>query len=809
MENVFADIRYSLRQLRKSPGFAAVAILSLALGIGATTAMFSVIDAVLLKPLAYRESDRVVLITEGATPIRSDELITAIRSYTEVGTFASGLEDMALSGVGEPEVLKAARVSSNFLHILAVSPLRGRSFLPEEDKPGAPVVGMISAELWRRRFGRDPLIIGKTVMLAGTPHTIIGVLPAGFQFPISGADVWVTRPSEWSVISPQTRSISPILSVFGRLKAHIDIRQASSELAVFNRQYAQAHPEMLDAKPNSTDPVRPLKDVLVSDMRPKLWMLFGAVGFVLLIVCANLAGLLLARATSRSREFAVRAAIGAGRGRIVGQLLAESLLLASVGGTLGIALAAVSLRTIRSMTFVELPRTGEIRIDGAVFAFAVALSILTVVLFGLVPSLAASKPDLAGILRGSGEAVSSTGERPLLRFGWRGLLVVGQVALSIVLLIGATLLIESLAHLYRVDPGFQPASLLTMQIALSPTRYDTDAKKAAFYEELVKRTQSLPGIRSAAVTLTLPMHDSWLGAPLDLAGRPPVKFNERPIGIFQAITPGYFHTLEIRLKRGRQFTEHDSADAVPVAIISESLARMFWPQYPGGPDPIGQHILMGSNPLPEEIVGISADVRQTGRDQDPRPVVYFPCAQKPQPSAMLAVRTTGHPLLFADAVRGQVLAIDRDQPVSAIASMDELVEASEGQLRLMMTLLGAFAGVAALLAMIGLYGVISYSVVRRTKELGIRRALGAQPSHILSLMAGQVVRLALTGVVVGVCGAFVLTRVLEDLLFQVRATDPSTFAGISILFVLVALAASYVPARRAAKVDPMVALRYE
>ena len=466
MENVFADIRYSLRQLRKSPGFAALSILSLALGIGATTAMFSIIDAVLLKPLAYRESDRVVLITEGATPIRSDELITASRSYTELGTFASGLEDMALSGVGEPEVLKAARVSANFLRILAVSPLRGRSFLPEEDKPGAPVVGMISAELWRRRFGRDPLIIGKTVMLAGTPHTIIGVLPAGFQFPISGADVWVTRPSEWSVISPQTRSISPILSVFGRLKAHIDIRQASSELAVFNRQYAQAHPEMLDAKPNSTDPVRPLKDVLVSDMRPKLWMLFGAVGFVLLIVCANLAGLLLARATSRSREFAVRAAIGAGRGRIVGQLLAESLLLASVGGTLGIALAAVSLRTIRSMTFVELPRTGEIRIDGAVFAFAVALSILTVVLFGLVPSLAASKPDLAGVLRGSGEAVSSTGERPLLRFGWRGLLVVGQVALSIVLLIGATLLIESLAH----PPVFSQCKSLCRRRAMTQTR---------------------------------------------------------------------------------------------------------------------------------------------------------------------------------------------------------------------------------------------------------------------------------------------------------------------------------------------------
>src|SRR5438445_4104442 len=528
MENVFADIRYSLRQLRKSPGFAAVAILSLALGIGATTAMFSVIHAVLLKPLAYRESDRVVLITEGATPIRSDELITASRSYTEVGTVASGLEDMALSGVGEPEVLKAARVSSNFLHILAVRPLRGRSFLPEEDKPGAPVVGMISAELWRRRFGRDPLIIGKTVMLAGTSHTIIGVLPAGFQFPISGADVWVTRPSEWSVISPQTRSISPILSVFGRLKAHIDIRQASSELAVFNRQYAQAHPEMLDAKPNSTDPVRPLKDVLVSDMRPKLWMLFGAVGFVLLIVCANLAGLLLARATSRSREFAVRAAIGAGRGRIVGQLLAESLLLASVGGALGTGLAAWSLRAIRRMIFVDLPRAGEIHMDATVLGFAVALSVGTGLLFGLVPAMAASRQDLACVLRGSGEATSAAGSTRRLRFGPRGLLVAGQVALSIVLLISAALLIESLARVCRVDPGFQTSHLLTMNIALPSARYDTDEKKAAFYEELVEHAESVPGVRSAAVTLNLPMTDGWVGQPVQSAGTPPLRLNERP-----------------------------------------------------------------------------------------------------------------------------------------------------------------------------------------------------------------------------------------------------------------------------------------
>ena len=805
MDKLIQDLRYALRQLRKNPGFTTVALLTLTLGIGANTAIFSVVHAVLLKPLGYREPDRVVLVTEGATPVRFEELMAASRSYTELGDFAVGFENMTLSGVTEPEMLKGARVSANFLHILAVSPLLGRSFLPEEDKPGAPAVAMISAELWQRRFGADRSIVGKTVTLAGMPYGIVGVLPAGFQFPLAGSEVWVTRPSEWSAVPPQGRPLSPILSVFGRLKPGLQLHQATAELAVLNRQYAAAHPGMLDAKPDSPEAVRPFKDQLVSDVRSELWMLFGAVGFVLLIVCANLASLLLARATSRSREFAVRAAIGAGRGRIISQLLAESVLLATVGGGLGIGLAAWSLSAIRRMTFVDLPRAGEIQMDGMVLGFAVALSLVTGVLFGLVPSLVASRPDLAAALRGSGEAAGST---PRLRFGPRGPLVVGQVALSIVLLIGATLLIESLARVYRVYPGFQTSHLLTMNIALSPTRYDTDKKKAMFYEELVEHAESLPGVRSAAVTLNLPMTDAWVGSPVQLAGTPPVKLNERAIGMLQNISPGYFRTLAIGLKRGREFTAHDNAQSVPVAIVNENLVRLFWPQYPEGPGPIGQHVLVGTDPQSIEIVGIAPNVRQSGRDDNPKPEVYFPCSQRPPLSAMLAVRTDGNPLSFANAVRGQVLAIDRDQPVSAVASMDELVEASEGQLRLMMTLLGMFAGAAALLSVVGLYGVISYSVVQRTKEIGIRRALGAQRSDILVLVAGQVVGLALAGVSLGICGAFALTRVLKDLLFQVSATDPVTFVGIPILFVLVGVAASYIPARRAAKVDPMVALRY-
>jgi predicted permease len=802
-------LRYALRQLRKNPGFTVVALLTLALGIGANAAMFSVIHAVLLKPLAYREPDRVVLVTDGATPARFEEIAGTSRSYTEIGAFAIGTEDMALSGVAEPEVLKAARVSANFLQILGVSPLRGRSFLGQEDKPGAPAVAMISAELWRRRFGGDGLILGRTVTLAAVPYAIVGILPAGFQFPFSGVDVWLTRPSEWSVFSPESRPLSPILNVFGRLKPQLDIHQASAELTVMNRQYATAHPAMLDAKADSLATVQPFKEELVADIRSELWMLFGAVGFVLLIVCANLASLQLSRAASRLREFAVRAAIGAGRGRIMRQLLAESLLLASLGGALGVGFAAASLRGIRSMTLIELPRAGEIRMDGAVLGFAVALSAMTGVLFGLVPSLAASRPDLAVVLRGSGEAPRTAGAKTFLRLGPRGLLVVGQVALSIVLLIGATLLIESLARVYRVDPGFRTSDLLTMNIALSPTRYDTDAKKAGFYKELIERAEALPGAHSAAVTLTLPMADTWMGSPLQLAGTPPLELNKRPIGIVQDITPDFFRTLGVARLRGRAFSARDSAQSASVVIVNENLARLFWPQYPGGPNPIGQQILIGSDPHPSEVVGIVANVRHSGRDDNPKPEVYLPCAQKPPGTAMLAVRTDGNPLSLANAVRAQVLAIDPDQPVSAVGTMDELVEASEGQLRLMMTLLGTFAGAAALLAVVGLYGVISHSVVRRTKEIGIRRALGAERNDVLSLVIGQGFGLSLAGVALGMCAAWALTRVVSDLLYQVSPTDPLTFAGISILFVVAGLVASYIPARRATKVDPMVALRYE
>ncbi len=637
LETIAFNIRYAFRQLARSRGFALTVILTTSLGIGLNTAMFSVIRAVLLAPLDYREPDRLVLFANAATPIRFDETLASARSYEGLGGYASGMEDLAFSGEGLPEALKGARISANFLDILGVQPLLGRTFLPDEDKPGAPAVAMISARLWQRRFNESHSIIGRPVTLGGTAYTVIGVLPPKFQFPFAAADVWLPRPSEWSVISPQSRPLSPVLRMFARLKHGVDISQANAELLVIDREYDLAHPGMLDSdqsiarlRHSPPDHVQRLQDHLVSGVRLKLWLLFGAVGLVLMIVCANVASLLLARAVARSHEFAVRAAIGARRRSILGQLLIESALLSLLGGILGIALAELSVKAIRGMTTLNLPRSGEIRIDAAVLLFAVFLSLVAGLLFGLAPALSASRTDLAGVLRGSGQAVSSVGRRiGSVGFNPRSLLVVGQVAISTVLLIAAALLLESLARAYRVNPGFQASNVLTMRVAPSLTRYDSEPKRAAFYQALVDQIDSLPGVSSAAITRTLPL-TGWAGAPVQVAGRAEAKLNERPIAIVQNITPQYFQTMKIPLRRGREFTAHDDAEAVRVVIIDESAARRFWPQYPNGPNPIGEHFLVGAKSLPLEIVGIAADIRQADLTEDPSPGVYFP-----QPSSLL------------------------------------------------------------------------------------------------------------------------------------------------------------------------------
>jgi predicted permease len=808
MESVLQDLRYAMRTMRKNPVFVTTAVLTLALSIGGNTAMFTVIRAVLLNPLEYRDPDRLVRIAGGATPTRFAEMRTAARSFAEVGAYTNQ-EGLTLSGGTEPEILTGVHVSANFLQILGIHPMRGRSFRPEEDSPGSMPVAMMSAELWRRRFGGDPRIIGSTENIAATPYTIIGILPPHFQFPFPGIDVWIPAPSEWPLILPKSRALSPFLTLFGRLGPSLSLEQANAEMKVIRRQYATAHPAMLDAKSKAPVEVTPMKDDLVANVRSILWMLFGAVGFVLMIACANVANLLLTRATSRTREFALRSALGAARIRLIRQLLAESILLSIFGGALGVLLAAFSLRVLPQIAALELPRVAEIHMDWVVLGFAAALSVATGIIFGLAPSLGASRPDLMHVLRASGEAAGrAVSGRLLAGLNVRGLLSVGQVALLIVLLIGAALLIESVAYLRGVKVGFNPENLLTVNVSLPPLRYDTDQKKASFFEELARRVGSLPGVRGATAAMVLPMM-GYPGTPVQDAAKPLLKLNERLIAKIFPVTPGYFHTLEIPLKRGREFTEHDMQDAQRVAIIDESLARRFWPGYPAGQDPVGQRLLIGGvNSKPAEIVGVVADVHQNLDSRADWPQsVYVSFAQNPQPSAIVAIRTMGDPLSFTRAVREQVQALDRDQPIGVVRTMDDRVEAQVGKRRLLVILLGSFALVALLLALIGIYGVIAYSVAQRIQELGIRRALGAQQSDILRLVIGQGVALALAGTAVGLGGALALTRVMSTLLFHVSATDPATFIGIASLFLLVALGASYIPARRATRIDPIAALR--
>jgi predicted permease len=804
---IWRDSLYALRTLRQNPAFTATALLTLALAIGGNTAMFTVIRAVLLKPLQYRDPDRLVHISGGATPTLFTDMQAGAHSFTELGAFTPK-ENITLSGGAEPEVLKGARVSASFLRILGVEPMLGRGFRSEEDSPGGAPVAMISSQLWQRRFSADPQIVGKTATLASTAYTVIGVLPPRFQFPVPGVDVWMTAPSEWPLMSAKSRVDSPFLSVFGRLKPGSSMQQANAEMKVIRRQYAMGNPDLLGSDPKTPVEVTAMRDDLVGDVRSMLWMLFGAVGFVLLIACANVASLLLARAISRSREFAVRSALGAARMRLIGQLLAESVLLSLAGGVLGVLLAAWSLRAIPLMTSFDLPRAGEIHLDWMVLGFAAALSAATGILFGLAPAIGASRPDLIHVLRASGEAANRGAHRGALAgLNVRGLLLVSQVALSVVLLIGAALLIKSVSNLRGVDVGFNPSHLLTMQVPLPPLRYDTNQKRASFFEELLRRVGALPGVRGATAAMFLPMQ-GYAGTPVQDAAKPPLPLNQRMIATLWSTTPGYFRTLGIPLRRGRDFTERDTEDAQRVAIIDEALARRFWPAYPAGLDPVGQRLLVGGvNKKPALIVGIAAHVHEQIENSTWPESVYVSFDQNAPPFATLAIRTTGNPLQFTRAVREQVQALDHDQPIALVRTMDDLVEEQVGQRRLLVILLGSFALVALLLALIGIYGIIAYSVAQRTREMGIRRALGAEPSDILALVVGQGFRLALAGVAIGVAAAFGLTRLLTTLLFHVSATDPATFVAVALLFLLVALAASYIPARRATRIDPMAALR--
>jgi predicted permease len=812
LDNIWLDVRYALRTARKNPAFAATAVIVLALGIGGNAAMFSVIRAVLLKPLPYQDPDRLVHVsvdnprfgTAGGafTALRYEEMRKTARSFAGFGVFSRFTEDMALSGRGDPEMLKGARVSANFLDILGVRPVLGRAFIPEEDTPGGPPVAMISFRLWKRRFAADPKLAGKTALLNAVPYTIVGVLPAGFEFPVPELDVWVPRPAETSALPAHFWPFVATLKGFARLRPGAALEQARAEAGVLNRQYVTANPERLDSGPGAALRLVPLKEQLVADVRPILWMLFGAVGFVLLIACANVASLLLTRSAWRAREFAVRAAIGAARGRLVAQSLAESLVLAGAGGLLGMLLAKWSLAAITSMTAFTVPRAGEIRLDGTVLAFSVAVSCLTGILSGLLPALQSPATNIANLLRESGATAGRAGRA---MSNSRSLLVIGQIGLSIVLLIGAALLIESVAKLRSVNPGLQPANLFTARIALSPARYDTNLKILAFFDELLRRADALPGVRGAALALALPQSVA-IRTNVQVGEQPEGDVSKWPMCQIQSVTPGYFHLLGIPVRQGREFDERDNRPgAPPVAIVNESFARLF---APGGDNLVGQVMREGMDRSGwMQIVGIVGDVREAGLAANATPEFYVTPRTHSSRTAYLVARTETDPLRLATAIRSQVLAVDRDQPISNIATMDQVIESSMGSRRLTMLLLGLFAAVALLLATVGIYGAIAFSGAQRTQELGIRRALGAQNHDIMWLMLGQGLTLALIGSALGIGGALVLTRVMQGLLFRISPTDPATYITVALLWVVVALAASYIPARRAARIDPAHALR--
>jgi putative ABC transport system permease protein len=800
-------LRYALRVLGKDFGFSAVAVLTLALGIGANTAIFTIVNAVLLRPLPYPQSDRLVLLYRTNPKraagrgffslMRLDQLRSVSRSLSEVAGFCS--ESFNLTGVDQPEQLQGARVSSNFLRTLGVHPILGRDFLSEEDREGGKRVVLLSYGLWQRRFGGNRNVVGSALTLDSDAFTIIGVLPPGLDQPAPHLDLLATNLAGFSTFTrEQIRAGGGYISAIGRLKPEVSLYQAQAEMDVLTRQYLQENAGKIDADPDARMNASVLQGILVENVKPALLVLCSAIGAVLLIACANVAGLLLARATGRRKEFAVRAALGAGRADLIRQLLIESLLLSFAGGVLGLLIAAAATRLAASQSQLNLPRAQEIHLDWQTFTFALLVSILSAALFGLIPSLQVSKPDLNAILRDSGRGTAGS----LRGNQARRVLVIGQVAVSMILLIAATLLMRSFLVLERVDPGIDPHNVLTMLVSLPAAKYPADAQKNAFFRETLGKISAIPGVDSASAALSLPLNASVM-VPIQIAGEALLPPGKRPVAYWQSITPDHFRTFGMRLLRGRAFTSHDNENSSGVAIVNETLARRLWPNQ----DAIGKRLIVARAELHVEVVGVVADVKTSGLDTDAGGELYSPYAQRPWPGMFIAVKTFGNPMSMATAVRKKIAEVDPDLAVTSVRSLEDVVAESFGQRRITLWLLGAFAAIALVLAAIGIYGVLAYSVEQRRQEIGIRRALGARPGDILALVLRQGLGPAIAGILVGVAGALAVTRALSTLLFHVSPTDPLVFAAMALLFAAVAAIASYLPARRALEVDPLVAIR--
>jgi putative ABC transport system permease protein len=812
------DLRYGARMLSKNPGVTIVAVITLALGIGANTAIFSVVNAVMLRPLPYKDPDRLVSLWANvpgrgrwrATPANFLDWKKQNTSFTELAAFGSST--MTVTGGGEPEQLLGIRVAAGYFPVVGVEPLLGRAFLPEEYEPGKGQVVILGPTLWHRRYGGDPGILNKAITLDGTPYTVVGVMSPGvypawpttsgkLSFDQNQAQYWTPLGFTAEVAARRT---SHVLGVVGRLKPGVTLVQAQSEMNAIAARLEHEYP----VNKGEGVFVNAFMDELVGNVRPALFTLLGAVGLVLLIACANIAGLLLAQHAARSKEIAIRAALGAGRGRLLRQFFLEGLLLTLLGTSAGVVLARFGMAAMIKVIPQDIPRLDQVHLDSRVLGFTLVLSLFTCLVFGLAPAWHAAKPNLQSTLEQGGRSSGAGAGRQSLR----QLLVVFQVSMAVMLVIGAGLLIKSFWRLQQVDPGFNAEHVLTLTLTLPPSKYPDPLQINQFFNTLTERLQALPGVQSAAIAYDQPLESNWGDAFL-IEGRPVPKAGEGPSANFEPVSADYFRTVGAQVIRGRQFSAQDDPDHPGVAIVSEAFARRFFANeevlgqriQPGPPGRIWD----GKKLTSFEIVGVARNVKSAGLQAESEPTFYLPAAQAPLQDMSILVRTQTDPRTLVGAVRQTVWSIDPDQPITNVNTLETIVSNSVAQPRLNMMLMGLFGALALILAAVGIYGLLSYAVTQRTQEMGIRMALGAGSIDVLRLVLKQGMLLALVGEAIGLAGAFALTRLIRGLLFGVTPTDIPTFVAVAVVLNIVALLASFVPARRATQVDPLVALRYE
>ncbi|MGH7467853.1 MAG: ABC transporter permease [Longimicrobiales bacterium] len=806
MDTIGQDIRYALRRLRQNPGFSTIVVLTLALGIGANTAIFSVVNAILLRPLPYHEPTELVTI-EHVYPSLNLEAPVSARGFRAYRDDTKSFEALAvqtgwqvnLTGAGEPERLTGARVSGDFFRVFGVNAVRGRTLRPDEDVPGQNRVVVLSDGLWRRLYGAQPDMVGQTMQLNGEPFEIVGVMPAGFR------DYWNRRVELWTPLALAADAFNggnEFLSVSARLKAGTTLRAAASEMRTFAEQIKRDRPD--NYPDNWTLSVTTLNEQATGNIRPALLVLLGAVGFVLLIACANVANLLLARAAGRTKEIAVRAALGAARVRILRQLLTESVMLGLSGGALGLLLAYGGVRLIAGLDARNVPFASDVRIDAPVLIFTLAIALITGLIFGAVPALQASRADVQDTLRSETRGTTSGRSNHLIRGG----LVVTEVALALTLLVGAGLLIKSFGRLSNVNPGFDTNHLLTFNISLPRVKYANDTTRIAFWDRVIEELKTVPGVSAVGATSVLPFGGGWSTGSFQIEGYQVPENTPGPWGDIRSASADFATALRLPLRKGRFLNEADRLGSAPVVVIDEEFVRRYFPDS----DPIGRRITFNGdaeNPNYITIVGVVGHAAHEGLDAEHRIQLYFSYRHNVGGGLTFALRTAGNPSALVSAVRTAVKRVDADQPISGVATMDELVAASLGQRRLSMTLLALFATLAIVLASLGIYGVTSQLVTQRQRELGVRMALGAGTAQVMRLVLVHGMGLTMLGVAAGAAGSFALTRVIQRQLFDVAATDPSTFVSVAVLLSAVAFVATVLPAWRAARLDPLNVLRQD